>query len=278
MTFRFSVKTLYGAAGMLGLGAALAVGQDTSKAKPRSDRRIPISKEAPGDVVRPVEVRTDTVTVFRTDTLNLTTRVTDTLRLTTTRVDTVIPMPAPIRLPNGFYAGLGVGYSTPAGAFYTPNSAGPTGQFQLGWQNAKQVFGVRFDVNGAWPGQDSRFANLQGDAKLYSASLDGKAQLPFVNRLFGREHRFSLYGIGGYTYTRFQNVPLRVDSPAGTDVAVFVPGTSDWHGHSGWNAGGGASLLWGRSELFVESRVLAFNPSNAPMARQIPVVFGMNWY
>ena len=237
MTFRFSVKTLYGAAGMLGLGAALAVGQDTSKAKPRSDRRIPISKEAPGDVVRPVEVRTDTVTVFRTDTVNTTTRIT----VTDTSPDHDPRRhgdsdPGSDSVAEWVDAGLGVGYSTPAGALYTPNSAGMTGQFQLGWQNAKQVFGVRFDLNGAWPGQDSRFSNLQGDAKLYNASLDGKVQLPFVNRLFGREHRFSLYGIGGYTYTRYQNVPLRVDSPAGTDVAVFVPGTSDWHGQSGWNA------------------------------------------
>ena len=54
--------------------------------------------------------------------------------------------------------------------------------------------------------------------------------------------------------------------------------TDSWHNTSGWNAGGGASMLFGHSELFVESRVLAFNPSNAPMARQIPVVFGMNWY
>jgi hypothetical protein len=53
---------------------------------------------------------------------------------------------------------------------------------------------------------------------------------------------------------------------------------SGWHSHGGWNAGGGASLQWGRTELFLESRVIAFNHSNAPQARQIPTVFGINVY
>ena len=56
------------------------------------------------------------------------------------------------------------------------------------------------------------------------------------------------------------------------------PASSDWQHHSGWNAGGGASLSFGRTELFVESRVIAFSPSNTPQARQIPIVFGMNMY
>ena len=207
----------------------------------------------------------------------------DTLRLTNTvtvtRVDTVIPTPPPLRLPNGFYAGLAAGFSTPAGALYTPNSAGGTVQAQLGWQNAKQVLGVRLDANGAWPGQDSRFSGLQGQARLMNFSADGKVQLPFVNHLFGAEHRFSLYGIGGYTYSMYKNLPMRVDSPDGNEnIGVFVQGIDSWHNNSGWNAGGGASVLFGRSELFIESRVLAFTPTNAPMARQVPVVFGMNWY
>ena len=224
MSFRFTTQTIFGTTAMIALGAALAAAQDTSKVKPRSDRRIPISKEAPGEVVR-----TDTVTLFKTDTLRLTTRVVDTLRLTNTvtvtRVDTVIPTPPPIRLPNGFYAGLAAGFSTPAGALYTPNGTGGTAQAQLGWQNAKQVLGVRLDANGAWPGQDSRFSNLQGQARLMNFSADGKVQLPFVNHLFGAEHRFALYGIGGYTYTMYKNLPMRVDSPDGNEnIACIRPG------------------------------------------------------
>lgn len=275
MSLRSTTQTIFGATALIALGTALAGAQDT-KTKPVSTRRIPISKEAPGEVVR-----FDTVTIYKTDTLTLTTRVTDTLTLTNTitRVDTVIPAPPPIRLPNGLYFGLSGGFSTPTGSLYTPNSTGGTAQAQLGWQNAKQVFGVRLDVNGAFPGQDSRFANLQGQARIVNFSADGKLQLPFANHLFGASHRFALYGIGGYTHTMYKNLPMRVDAANGNEnVAVFIPGNSDWSHTNGWNAGGGASLLFGHSELFIESRVLAFNPSNAPMARQVPVVFGMNWY
>jgi len=274
MNFRITTQSLFGATAMIAMGAAVAVAQDTSSTIPRSDRRIPISKEAPGEVVR-----TDTVTIYKTDTLQLTDRVVDTVRLTTTRVDTVIPRPIPLVWPNGFYAGLAGGFSTPSGALYTPNSTGGTAQAQLGWQNAKQVLGVRFDVNGAWPGQDSRFSALQGQANLYNFSLDGKLQLPFAAHILGSRHRFALYGIGGYTHTMYKNLPMRIDSPSGDpNTAVFIPGSEDWQNHGGWNAGGGASMVWGHSELFIESRLLAFNPSGAPMARQVPVVFGMNWY
>ena len=58
---------LVGATALLAIGATLASAQDTTRARPRSTRRIPISKEAPGEVTR----RVDTVTVYRTDTLRV---------------------------------------------------------------------------------------------------------------------------------------------------------------------------------------------------------------
>jgi hypothetical protein len=322
MTFRFTPKTLFGATAMLVVGAALVSAQDTSKAKPRSERRIPISKEAPGEVVR-----TDTVMIYRTDTLQLTTRVVDTVRMTRTRVDTVIPRLPKYTYPRGFYGGLAGGFSTPSGALYTPNSTGGTAQLQLGWQNAKQALGGRFDVNGAWPGRDSRFSAFQGQATLWNFSLDAKLQWPFnfggqkytvkddpcepaKSYTRGPFHRFAIYGIGGFTYTTYHNLPLRVNSPNGFDsitvingntvtvvnpnnvnltnlnnVAFFVPGEDNWHSRGGWNAGGGVSMLWGHSELFVEARVIGFRPHNngfntsdGPQARQVPVVLGFNWY
>src|SRR4051812_43837344 len=119
-----------GAALMLAFGATVAFAQS----KPTSTRRIPITKEAGGEVAP----RVDTVTVYRTDTLRLN-GTTDTLRLTNTvtRVDTVMMAPAmrPVRLPFGLYFGLGGGVMAPNGALYNPNSAGPTAQAQLGWQS-----------------------------------------------------------------------------------------------------------------------------------------------
>lgn len=276
MRLRFT-KFLVGATALLAIGATLASAQDTTRARPRSTRRIPISKEAPGEVTR----RVDTVMVYHTDTLRVNVAgpvVHDTVTRTVTRVDTVqlAPLPVPIRLPYGFYAGLSAGVSAPNGALFTPNSAGPSAQLQVGWGGAKQLLGVRGDVNWAKPGEDSRFAGLQADPDIINFSADAKLQLPFLTHTFGRTHRFGIYGIGGYTHTMFKNLPMRVDAPRGG--VQFSQGTGDWTHQNGWNAGGGASLMWGRSELFIESRVLAFDPSNAPQSRQIPFMFGMNWY
>lgn len=336
MTFRFTPKTVFGAAAMLTLGAALATAQDTSRAKPRSDRRLPISKEAAGEVVREV-VRTDTVMVYRTDTVQMIRR--DTVRLTRTRIDTVIPRLPAYRYPAGFFGGAAGGFSTPSGSLYTPNSTGGTAQIQIGWLNAKQVIGGRLDWNGAWPGQDSRFSRLQGQASIQNFSADLKLQWPFnfggdrlkykpdpcegpMTYTRGPFHRFAIYGLGGFTYTTYRNLPMRIHTPElftngtiingdsvivvnpgtvvpgtvinGQNVAFFVPGEDNWHSRGGWNAGGGLSMFWGHTELFLEARVIGFKPRSsdfnivgvngqtlnfsAPQARQVPVVFGLNWY
>lgn len=281
MNLRYTSKSLLGATAILILGATVAFGQDTTRTRrPTSTKRIPISKEG-GPAAR--APRVDTVTVFKTDTLRINTPPTtlhDTVRVTNTVHDTVtvVPPPPPIRLPNGLYFGLAAGVSAPNGAIFTPNSAGPSGQAQLGWQGAKQMLGIRGDVNWAKPGEDSRFASRQADPDILNFSADLKLQLPFLTHMFGATHRFGIYGIGGFTYTMFKNLPMRVDDPSGGDAPVFTQGTGEWTKQGGWNAGGGASLSWGRTEIFIESRVLSFDPDNAPQSRQIPFMFGMNWY
>ncbi|HEV8447310.1 MAG TPA: hypothetical protein VGQ44_10830 [Gemmatimonadaceae bacterium] len=264
------------------LGAAVAGAQDTTKTKPRSSRSIPIKKEAAGEIAKPIH---DTVTVFKTDTLRLTTppvTIHDTVTRTNTvtHVDTVTVTPPvpPVRLPNGMYLGFAGGLSTPAGALFNPNNTGPSAQFQVGWQDALKVFGVRADVNFTRPAQDAGFVTPPDPphGTIWNLSLDAKAQLPFLHHTFGTSHLFSLYAIGGYTHTSFKNLGLRVDSPDGS--AVFTGPVDSWQNQNGWNAGGGASLMWGHTELFIESRVLAFTPDNAPMARQLPFMFGLNWY
>jgi Rieske Fe-S protein len=95
MNTRNATMLVVGAAAFLAVGAAAASGQDTTKTRTRrtttttkkaapaaSETRIPVTKEAPGEVVPP---RVDTVTVYRTDTLTVAgpMRV-DTLRTTVT--------------------------------------------------------------------------------------------------------------------------------------------------------------------------------------------------
>lgn len=278
-------RLLAAAAALTALGTAVAGAQDTSKARPRSTKSIPISKEggrsAGGEVAKTVH---DTVVQYRTDTLRLTSppvTVHDTVATTKTVTvhDTVQlpPRPLAVRFPNGLYFGLGAGLSTPAGAIFNPNNSGPTGQAQIGWQNAKTLLGVRGDVNWTQPQEDAGFVQFgQSHAQIINFSLDAKLQLPFLHHTFGSTHYFSFYGIGGYTFSTFKNLPMRINSPEGT--AVFTQGVDSWQNQSGWNAGGGASLMWGRTEIFAESRVLAFTPSNTPMVRQIPFMLGINLF
>ncbi len=264
MNLKYSSQFLIGAAA-LALGAPFAFAQATSA------RRIPISKEAPAP-------RVDTVTVYHTDTIQVagpTMYVHDTVRVDgPTRYvhDTVTRLERPpVRLPNGFYAGVAGGASVPDGALFVPNSTGWTGQGQFGWQRAKQFVGARADINYARPGEDSQFSSAQGDASIINYSADIKMQLPLFNHIFGLVPRFALYGIGGYTYTMYKNLPMRLNTG-------FVASDPDWNHHGGWNLGGGASLGWGRTELFLETRQLAFDASNATTSRQWPTVFGINFY
>jgi len=273
MSLRYTTKYLAGAAAMLALGASMAIAQT----QPKSTKRIPISKEAPGEVV----TRVDTVTVYRTDTLRLS-RV-DTVKMqgaTVYHTDTVqMAAPVrPIRLPGGLYFGLGGGVSAPNGALYNPNSAGPSAQAQLGWQGAKNLLGLRADVNYAKPGEDSRWSSFQADPEILNFSADAKLNLPLFNHIFGQQHRFNLYGIGGYTHTMYKNLPIRVDGLNADGSIIVATGENKWTHFNGWNAGGGASLGWGSTELFLETRVLAFHPDNTPQARQMPFVLGINFY
>jgi len=275
MSFRVSSKTLFGAAAMVAFGASLV----TAQSRPTSTRRIPISKEAGGEVAK---TDTVTLTVYKTDTLRLTTQMpgrTDTVRTTNTvtRVDTVTMAPT-LRLPGGLYFGLGGGASAPNGSLYNTNSAGWSAQAQVGWQGAKSLLGLRGDVNYAQPGEDGRFGNLQANPDILNFNADVKLNLPFFNHLMGAQHRFAIYGLGGYTHTMYKNLPIRIDGFDANGNPNTQAGTNDWQHFNGWNAGAGVSLGWGRTELFLESRVLAFNPDNAPMARQMPFILGINFF
>jgi len=263
-------------------GVALLAGNASAQA--RSSQRIPISKEGPTQT----RVDTVTVTVYKTDTLRLAPRVdtvrmmgrVDTVRTMQTRYDTVrvAPPPAVIRMASGLYFGLGGGVNAPAGALYNPNSAGPAGQAQLGWASVNQPFGIRFDGNYGKFGEDALYAGYQADPEVVNLSADVTLALPWFVHALGLSSRFSPYLLGGGTYTMFKNLPIRVES-GGTQPAggvPFAPGTNEWQHNGGWNVGAGAGVMWGRTQIFVESRLMAFKPDNTPQARQFPTIIGIN--
>lgn len=298
MKLLLTSRYLLGATALLALGASAALAQDTSKASPRSQQRIPISKDAPagrtsaGTVDRSAgsmrgPARVDTVTVYKTDTLRTTTQLpgrVDTLRVTNTvtHVDTVSLQPPPrvVRLPSGLYFGLAGGVSAPNGALFNPNGSGPAFQAQLGWQGAKNLLGVRADFNWARPGEDALYSQYQADPDILNFNADLKLALPWGRHLFGMAPAFTLYGLGGASYVSYRNLPMRLNP----GVAGGIPpinvrvGDTDWLGNLGWNAGGGASIGWNRVEVFFETRVIGFTADNAPMSRQMPFMFGLNWY
>jgi hypothetical protein len=299
MKLLLTSRYLLGATTLLAVGASVALAQDTSKASPRSQQRIPISKDAPaagrtsaGTMERSAgamraPARVDTVTVYKTDTLRTTTQLpgkTDTVRVTNTvtKVDTVSLQPPPrvISLPGGLYFGLAGGVSAPNGALFNPNGSGPAFQAQLGWQGRDNLLGVRGDVNWARPGEDALYSQYQADPDIINFNADLKLALPWGRHLFGMTPAFTLYGIGGGSYSMYRNLPMRLNP----GVAGGIPpinvrvGDTDWLGNFGWNAGGGASVGWRRVEVFVETRVIGFTADNAPMSRQMPFMFGLNWY
>ncbi len=274
MSLNTRSKSVSSAALILVLGATVALAQANP---PRSTKKIPISKEAPGEVVR-----IDTLT--RVDTVTLTNTVyrTDTLVRTMMRVDTVtvLPPPKPILLPAGMFFGIAGGSSAPDGSIFIPNSVGYIGQMHLGWQNAKQAFGGRISGTYTGLGEDSQFSRGT-NGKIWTLSTDAKLNWP-LGHVFGLSPRLAAYAIGGWTYTWYKDMPVRLDLVDDDNFdngpAVFRLGEDSWTGRNGWDAGGGLSLFFGRSELFVESRVIGFTVHNANQGRQIPIVLGFNWY
>lgn len=267
MKFNSTSASVVGATLLLALGAVGAHAQ----AKPKSAKRIPITKEAGGEVAPRVD------TVSRVDTVTNTVFHTDTLVRTLVRVDSVMipPPPRPVILPVGFYFGVGGGVAAPEGSIFVPNSVGYLGQMQLGWQSHNQYYGARMSGTYTGLGEDTQFSRGV-NARLWTYGLDAKLGAP-LGHLFGFLPRLNIYGIGGWTYTWYRDLPRKLDTPDNTPT-VFLAGDPSWIGRSGWDAGGGLSLTWGHSEVFVESRAIGFSPPDSKGARQIPIVLGFNWY
>ena len=178
------------------------------------------------------------------------------------------------------YFGLAGGVSAPNGALFNPNGSGPGVPGATRLARRKNLLGVRADFNWARPGEDALYSAYQADPDILNFNADLKLALPWGRHLFGMAPAFTLYGLGGASYVSYRNLPMRLNP----GVAGGIPpinvrvGDTDWLGNLGWNAGGGASIGWNRVEVFFETRVIGFTADNAPMSRQMPFMFGLNWY
>jgi hypothetical protein len=279
MTLRFAMG--------YGLGIAALVGVvGTAGAQVTSDQRVRVVKDAPGDVV----TRVDTITITRVDTVrvnvNNTVFRTDTVRVagptvtntnTVVRYDTTTMEVAPgwLRTPSGMYFGLGVGPSYPGGSLFEAQTFGYSAQMQLGYDPSGSPLGIRADLNYAHPDEAAAYhsdrprpeiLNLNGDLTLTAPKLSDRFPL-------------RLYALGGGTYTRYKDLLIQLDeTTAGTVGNNVAPSDREWHDKFGFNAGVGGNFGFGKTELFIEWRMLQFNPSNAGKAQQQPFILGINWY
>jgi hypothetical protein len=284
---RNGLIVLAGAA-IFALDASAASAQ--AKTRPTSQKRIPITKEAPGEVVTP---RVDTVTVTRymTDTLRLPGH-TDTLRLTNTvtHTDTVIQsIPMTPRHIGGMYFGLGGGVAAPYGAIRTVNEPGPLGQVQVGWQGLNTVFGLRADLGVTRLAHNADYASMGDRPMMFNGNADVRLNLPIFTHTLGSSVIFTPYLIGGGSYIRYNNLRAKLSSDLvnapiaqrvrianGTDAGSTTPDDS-YHNNFGWNAGGGFAFHAGRKEMFVEVRGVHFSTGDQfHAAWQVPIVFGVN--
>lgn len=287
---------------LLVAGAAMVVSASSAsaQARPTSTRRIPVSKESPGEVAAP---RVDTVTVYKTDTLRLQGRV-DTLRLTGPTVtvhDTVVQqVPMTLRHVGGLYLGLGGGVGMPYGSIRTVNQPGELGQIELGWQPYASALGFRID--GTWnrfsrnPAYSSLGTGVNVDRPMFWTGNAGvRLTLPILNATLGSNVRMRPYLIGGGSVVHYSDLRMKLDNDNGSAAtqggfgdrhAVFatdVNNTTTTGSNTDWGfyAGGGLGFHASRKEVFVESRGIWFQHGSSDMFHRginVPLVFGVRFF
>lgn len=273
-------------------GAAIfTLSASVASAQAKSEKRIPITKEAPGEVAK-----TDTVTVYRTDTLRTEPRV-DTIRVTqtntVTRTDTVIQnVPMVAKHIGGVYLGLGAGPNLPFGAIRTVNEPGAMGQVNLGWQSLNMPLGVRLDGSFTQFSDNADYAVLGPRAKMWTGNADLRLNLPIFNHFLGSSVIMTPYVLGGGSYLYYNNLRMQLeDRSVGSGyggqhavIAGTVSTTSftntDYHDSWGWNAGGGLAFHAGKKELFVEARAIHFtrDENRYGTSWSVPITFGVNFF
>jgi len=286
---------LVAGAAIFALDASVASAQ---AAKPKSQKRIPITKEAPGEVMAP---RVDTVTVYKTDTLRTMGRVDTVTRTvagpTVTRVDTVVQsVPMTVRHVGGMYFGLGAGPALPFGSIRTVNEPGAMGQVNLGWQGLDSPLGIRFDGAYTRYSDNADYDLLGPKADMINGNADLKLNLPIFNSFLGGSVRMTPYVIGGASYLRYRNLRMQLRpglggygpqhaeiAGDGSTVVTTDPNllqNPDYNDSIGWNLGGGLAFHAGKKEVFVESRAIHFNRSEARYgtAWHVPITFGVNFF
>lgn len=157
-----------------------------------------------------------------------------------------------LHLARGFYAGLAGGASAPQRDTRNGYTGGWNTTIPFGWDASDQPFGVRTDfsvdhMNGTRIHDVAGVTTgASGDITVWSLNADLKlrAHAP------GAPTRSHVYALGGIGAHRVAEGVYGATGPLAGQKLSF----SDAKTSLGWNVGAGASLEWGPTELFVETR------------------------
>ena len=265
----------------LGLAAAITFGGvETASAQARSDRRIPVRKDAP-----PAEVvRVDTIRMTRVDTVTMRGR-SDTV--TMFRYDTVTRMQVlPLQPLPGLFFGLGAGVAMPMNNWRNPSKDGPAVQAQVGYFPRDGALGIRADVGynqiskretGCATCPTTRVLDIGGDL-LLRFPLDRTSHLnPVLTAMVGggfdkitdflpyRNTDGKIVTAGSETFLNYPGIPLTT-ATRGTKSSFFH-----------YDAGGSLDVTAGPAHLFVEGRYLTINTVNGN-SHFWPLIVGLKFY
>lgn len=279
------IVTKFGIAAALTLGMLSTTAAQTTTTKKKttttkkpatSTMAVPVTKDAPGEVVKP-----DTVTRYVHDTVTTTVYRRDTLTLTgptVTHWDTVsvVTVPGWLDRGHGVYFGLGAGSYYPSAGLGGGQIPGYAFQMNLGVDPVGSPLGLRITGQLARPDEAQTTANLGGRPSVVNLTADLKLRTPFFNG--SRFPMFGLYLVGGGAMVFEKD--LRLEADPNKNVQLYPDNTNhSWQHGFGYDAGAGASLQLGHQrELFLEGRVINFTKSGFEGNHQLPIILGVNWY
>ena len=274
----------------LGLAAAITIGgAETASAQAKSDKRIPVRKDAPAEVV-PVHV--DTIRIVRVDTMMMRGR-TDTVTIRM-RPDTVMQMQMlPIHRLPGVYFGLGVGIAVPTNDWRNSTKDGPAIQGMLGWFPMDGALGIRIDGLANFFGRRETDCRLCPSTKLYEGNADLVLRFP-LDRTSPLNPVIYLLGGGGLDkFTDF--LPYRNSSGAivsaggdsfltgtgGTIPVSTTAGAANFRGDKtlffNYNAGAGLDFNAGPAHIYVETKYTTINTTKGN-SHYFPITAGLKFY
>ena len=273
----------------LGLAAAITFsGAETASAQAKSQKRIPVRKDAP-----PVETpaaHVDTIRIVRVDTVTMRGR-TDTVTIRM-RPDTVMQMQMlPIQRLPGLYFGLGAGVAIPMNDWRNSTKDGPSVQGQLGWFPKDGALGIRADGLANFFGHRSTDCATCPSPRLFEGNADLVLRFPldrtshlnpvvylmggggldkFTDFLPYRSSSNAIVSAGGDTYLTYPGLPLSATAGAANfrgDKTLF------------FNYNAGAGLDWTLFDLhwYVETKYTTINTTKGN-SHYWPTIVGLKFY